>query len=105
MIVLGIINGGLGFRLTGPVGSRYVPRYAVILYSVVAGVVGLLYAAVVIFNLGRTSGKERIVSERAPREEKGYSGLKDERGGNGNGTGAGGGAYAMNTLANGRRAS
>lgn len=48
IIVLGIVNGGLGFHLarnvtsTGPVG-------AIIAYSVVAGIVGVTYVLVVIF--------------------------------------------------------
>jgi hypothetical protein len=43
MIVLGIINAGLGFQLArGPKG-------AVIAYSVVAGVMGLFYCAVVVW--------------------------------------------------------
>jgi hypothetical protein len=48
MIVLGIINAGLGFQLAqGPQG-------AIIAYSVVAGVVGLFYCAVVIWvQMGR----------------------------------------------------
>lgn len=48
LIVLGIINGGLGFYVSGPVGSDNVPRWAVIAYSVVAGLVGLFYIAVAV---------------------------------------------------------
>lgn len=48
MIILGIINGGLGFNITGPVGSRYVPRGPVIAYAVLAGLVALFYVAVVL---------------------------------------------------------
>lgn len=46
MIILGIINGGLGFRLTG-IGTSIAPTGAVIAYSVVAGVFGILYCLTV----------------------------------------------------------
>ena len=56
-ILLGIINGGLGFNITGPVGSLYVPKGAVIAYGVIAGLVGLLYIAVVVIaGRGRSAG-------------------------------------------------
>lgn len=46
-ILLGIINGGLGFMQTGPVGSTYVPRWSVVAYGIAAGLMFLLYVAVV----------------------------------------------------------
>ena len=46
LILLGIINGGLGLRTSGEIGSENVPRWSVIAYSVVAGVMGLIYIAV-----------------------------------------------------------
>ncbi|CAL5868478.1 uncharacterized protein PFLUO_LOCUS2704 [Penicillium psychrofluorescens] len=45
MILLGIINGGLGFMLAG-IGSSGVPRGAVIAYSVIAAGVVFVYIAV-----------------------------------------------------------
>ncbi|PWY75387.1 CBD9-like protein [Aspergillus heteromorphus CBS 117.55] len=42
MIILGMINGGLGFRMAG-VGGRFAPRGVVIAYGVVAGCVGVAY--------------------------------------------------------------
>lgn len=48
LIVLGIINGGLGFHLSRP-GSSYSPTGAIIAYGVVAGVVGLGYIIGVMF--------------------------------------------------------
>jgi len=48
MIILGIINAGLGFRLTG-IGTSIAPTGAVISYSVVAGVFGIAYCLIVIF--------------------------------------------------------
>jgi hypothetical protein len=47
LIILGVINAGLGFRLTG-VGLSIAPVGAVIAYSVVAGIIGLGYALVVV---------------------------------------------------------
>ncbi|KAL4757154.1 cytochrome and DOMON domain-containing protein [Aspergillus foveolatus] len=45
-IILGIITGGLGFNLVGIDSSPYTPKSAVIAYSVIAGVMGLVYVAV-----------------------------------------------------------
>ncbi|PKY00176.1 CBD9-like protein [Aspergillus campestris IBT 28561] len=45
LIILGIINGGLGLRLAG-IGSPGTPKGAMIAYSVIAGIVGLTYLAV-----------------------------------------------------------
>ncbi|GKZ25180.1 hypothetical protein AbraIFM66951_001124 [Aspergillus brasiliensis] len=47
LIMLGVINAGLGFRLTG-VGLSIAPVGAVIAYSVVAGIIGIVYALVVV---------------------------------------------------------
>jgi hypothetical protein len=47
LITLGIINAGLGFRLTG-IGLSIAPVGAVIAYSVVAGIIGLGYALIVV---------------------------------------------------------
>lgn len=47
MIVLGVVNVGLGFRVTG-IGKPGAPRPAVIAYGVVAGVIGLVYIMVIV---------------------------------------------------------
>ena len=47
LIILGVINAGLGFRLTG-IGLPIAPLGAVIAYSVVAGIIGLGYALIVV---------------------------------------------------------
>ncbi|KAF7182818.1 hypothetical protein CNMCM7691_002479 [Aspergillus felis] len=47
-ITLGIINAGLGFRLTG-IGTSIAPTGAVIAYGVVAGVVWISYALIISF--------------------------------------------------------
>lgn len=43
IILLGIINGGLGLHVSGEIGSEYVPTWAVVAYSVIAAVIGLFY--------------------------------------------------------------
>lgn len=64
MIVLGIINGGLGFRLTG-IGTSIAPTKAVIGYSVVARVFGIAYYfTVLFFTMKRRSRKETTVLPR-----------------------------------------
>ena len=45
LILLGIINGGLGLHVSGEIGSEQVPRWSVIAYSVIAAVVGIVYLA------------------------------------------------------------
>jgi hypothetical protein len=46
VIILGVINGGLGFQQSGPVGTSWVPGYAPILYGVVAVAVFVIYITV-----------------------------------------------------------
>ncbi|KAB8227804.1 cytochrome and DOMON domain-containing protein [Aspergillus alliaceus] len=60
MIILGIVNGGLGFRLAG-IGNPSTPRSAMIAYSVIAGVMGLLYLGthLLVAMQGRSRGQER----------------------------------------------
>jgi hypothetical protein len=72
MIVLGIINGGLGFNITGPVGSRYVPRGAVIAYGVIAGIVAIFYVAVVIFGNRKTSRNGHNTPMRGEKSHNRY---------------------------------
>ncbi|KAL5358006.1 hypothetical protein BJX96DRAFT_145753 [Aspergillus floccosus] len=48
IVVLGIVNGGLGFHLARRVTAT-APVGAIIAYSVVAGIIGLAYVLVVIF--------------------------------------------------------
>ncbi|GES60754.1 cellobiose dehydrogenase [Aspergillus terreus] len=58
IIVLGIVNGGLGFHLARNVTST-APVGAIIAYSVVAGIIGLAYVLVVIFLPLRKQNKQR----------------------------------------------
>lgn len=70
MIILGIINGGLGFNISGPVGSRYVPRGAVIAYGVIAGLVAIFYVAVVVLSRRRA---QRSGTGSPARSEKAHN--------------------------------
>jgi Cytochrome domain of cellobiose dehydrogenase len=63
VIVVGIVNGGLGFMQSGPVGSTYVPRYAVVLYSIVALAVLFVYLAVVVISK-RRAGNDLAAHEK-----------------------------------------
>ena len=54
-ILVGAVNGGLGFMQSGPVGSTYVPNYAVVVYSIVAVVVFFIYLLVVLMAKWRAS--------------------------------------------------
>jgi hypothetical protein len=61
MIILGMINGGLGLQLAMP-GSIQAPNSAIIAYSVVAGVSAIIYLFAVLFRAARdisgTRGRE-----------------------------------------------
>ena len=46
LILLGVINGGLGLYSTGDIGTESVPTWSVIAYSVIAVVVGIIYIAI-----------------------------------------------------------
>lgn len=61
LIVLGVINAGLGFRLTG-VGLSIAPVGAVIAYGVVAGIFGLGYALTVLLLPLRERGSLRFLA-------------------------------------------
>lgn len=54
MIILGVINVGLGFELTG-IGSSDVPKGAVIAYGTVAGMLGILYVGIVTWTRRRVT--------------------------------------------------
>ncbi|BAE66574.1 unnamed protein product [Aspergillus oryzae RIB40] len=60
MIILGTINGGLGFHLAG-IGNPGAPQSAMIAYSIIAGVVGLAYLGVhlLVGMQGRSHRQER----------------------------------------------
>jgi hypothetical protein len=68
VIILGVVNGGLGMMQSGPVGSEWVPNYAPILYSIVAAVVFLIYVAVVV----GTTMRKRNVRPTEKYDRRGY---------------------------------
>ncbi|KIV84858.1 hypothetical protein PV11_00611 [Exophiala sideris] len=76
MMLLGIVNGGLGFMQAGKVGSEETPTYAVIVYSVVAVVIFIIYLAVVILApalAARKNASRRAVTEKPIRpKSQGY---------------------------------
>ncbi len=47
-IIVGVVNGGLGFMQAGPVGNSASPSWAVVTYCIVAGVVFFVYASIVL---------------------------------------------------------
>lgn len=71
MMTLGIINGGLGLRLSGPIGTENEPRYGVIVYSIVAAAVFLMHVAAVVF---------LALSRRGANADRGRSGFGREKG-------------------------
>lgn len=64
MIILGIVNGGLGWHMSGT-ASAYVP------YAVVAVIVFLIYISVLIFAWYK-SGKPRDAENEKTRSDQGY---------------------------------
>ncbi|RAK96037.1 cytochrome and DOMON domain-containing protein [Aspergillus ibericus CBS 121593] len=73
-MVLGMVNGGLGFRLAG-VGGVFAPKGAVVGYAVVVGGVGILYLGVLLWDWG--------VKGRRDEEREGGVGGEGERDGGG----------------------
>ncbi|KAA8644893.1 cytochrome and DOMON domain-containing protein [Aspergillus tanneri] len=67
MIILGIINGGLGFRLAG-IGKPGTSRGAMIAYSVIAGVMGLAYISVHLIGTMRRGAKQTSESVGETKE-------------------------------------
>ncbi|CAM1506972.1 Fc.00g066130.m01.CDS01 [Cosmosporella sp. VM-42] len=63
LIVLGIVNGGLGLDLAGG------PTSFTIAYSVVAGIVSVLYIAGALFGGMKKTKREKIVSPQLSQEE------------------------------------
>lgn len=64
MIILGIINGGLGWQLTSNTPA-YVP------YGIVAGIVFLIYVSVVVFAWYRSGSSKDVENEKA-QQRGGY---------------------------------
>ena len=68
MILLGVVNGGLGFKIAGGVGTHFVPTYSVAVYSVFAVLVFLIYLAVLLFSARSSSAESKqILPGEKPR--------------------------------------
>lgn len=72
LIVLGIINGGLGLHVSGEIGSEVVPTWSVVAYSVIAAVVGLFY-------IGLLSGHEISHKREAGSKEDTKNGNDNDK--------------------------
>ncbi|WEW59091.1 hypothetical protein PRK78_004560 [Emydomyces testavorans] len=57
LIILGVVNGGLGFKFSG-IGQPGVPKAAVIAYAVIAGIMGLVYVGMVVFKSSKSKDKD-----------------------------------------------
>jgi hypothetical protein len=67
-IILGIVNGGLGFHTAGKVGSENLPRWAITLYGTMAGVALSTYTFIVVYlwhRSRRTSVTDPPLSHKA----------------------------------------
>ena len=62
-IILGVVNGGLGFKLVGDVKDGYK-----IAYGVVAGIIGLAYLTVIVF--GEAKRKKEPVAQRQTHDKE-----------------------------------
>lgn len=74
-MVLGVVNGGLGFMQSGKVGTTYVPDYSVIVYSVIAVLMFLLYVGVVVLMpvfSGRRNSSNLLAGEKSRPRSEGY---------------------------------
>jgi uncharacterized membrane protein len=74
-ILLGIVNGGLGFKQAGTVGSANVPTYSVIVYSIATVVIFLLYIAVIVIMprvAARKNGSNNNLGEKPRPRSQGY---------------------------------
>ena len=68
IIILGMINGGLGFMFSGSVGGKNVPEWGVIVYSVAAGVVAIFYVAVVLWQSTKHRNGDPITEKEGERD-------------------------------------
>lgn len=73
-IFLGIVNGGLGFKITGAVGSHFVPTYAVAVYSVFAGLIFVIYMAVLFLTRSSSNNEaaQQLPGEKPRPRMQGY---------------------------------
>ncbi|KLJ13328.1 hypothetical protein EMPG_11702 [Blastomyces silverae] len=64
MLALGIINGGLGFRFSG-IGKETVPVAGVVVYSIIAGLVGVAYVGISTWGTLKKKKKQRLRSDES----------------------------------------
>ncbi|EQL35470.1 hypothetical protein BDFG_02953 [Blastomyces dermatitidis ATCC 26199] len=64
MLALGIINGGLGFKFSG-IGKETVPVAGVIVYAIIAGVIGVAYAGISTWGTLEKKKKQRLRSDES----------------------------------------
>ncbi|OAL38355.1 hypothetical protein AYO20_02414 [Fonsecaea nubica] len=68
MILLGVVNGGLGFKTAGIIGSQNVPTYSVAVYSVFSGLIFIVYVVVLCLpNYNQTAGSTQTLPGEKPR--------------------------------------
>ncbi|KIW32570.1 uncharacterized protein PV07_04100 [Cladophialophora immunda] len=74
MILLGVVNGGLGFKTAGMIGSDDVPTYSVVVYSVFAAVVFIVYLVVLFFPryTNGVEGSQSLPGEKPRPRSEGY---------------------------------
>jgi Cytochrome domain of cellobiose dehydrogenase len=77
LILLGVINGGLGLYTTGEIGSESVPTWSVIAYSVIAAVVCIIY--IVIASSSGILRERKGRSREEGKERNGYANSNGHR--------------------------
>ncbi|OAX77989.1 hypothetical protein ACJ72_07706 [Emergomyces africanus] len=71
MLVLGIVNGGLGFRFSG-IGKETVPKAGVIVYAIIAGIMGTVYVIISMWGtLKKKKKQQRLRSDQSFYDEHG----------------------------------
>lgn len=78
IIILGVVNGGLGMKQSGPVGNSWVPSYAPILYSIIAVIMFLVYLGVVMGS-SMTRKNTALVEKNDSRGYEMHSGSIDRK--------------------------
>ncbi|ETI22811.1 hypothetical protein G647_06887 [Cladophialophora carrionii CBS 160.54] len=74
LMLLGVVNGGLGFRTAGSLGTDNVPSSGVAVYSVFAVVVALIYVGVLVWPKSSPKGEfaQALPGEKARPRTDGY---------------------------------
>jgi hypothetical protein len=74
VMALGVVNGGLGFKVSGDVGSNNVPTYSVVVYSIFAVLVFLFYLAIILWprNNSQQPASQYLPGEKSRPRTEGY---------------------------------